>query len=364
MVRSHRASARATGQRRASVLRRNVVSMHRLANFDVSRQFLSQRSKIAAQVVFGVMCAAAMVGLRSLVDVWAPVSGPFALIYPTILLATLYGHWRAGVVAFTITFFWAWFFILPPSRSFLFAELTDPARVVLNAACALIVLVFAEAFRRAAHATMDEIRERADRRLTLLAELEHRTKNNFALVASMLELQKRRIPQRELHAPLDDAVGRVRTFADAYSALALEQSDNPDVAMKPYLEYLLDRIEGSSLPPSVRLFREIDQATLTPEEAVAIGLYLNEAVANACKYAFPDDRTGTIAVFFHVRGDTWRFTIEDDGVGADAFTDPGGGLGSQLLAAFAAQAQATHHAGPVLNGFRTEMRKEDQSELA
>ena len=180
----------------------------------------------------------------------------------------------------------------------------------------------------------------------------------------MLELQKRRIPQRELHAPLDDAVGRVRTFADAYSALALEQSDNPDVAMKPYLEYLLDRIEGSSLPPSVRLFREIDQATLTPEEAVAIGLYLNEAVANACKYAFPDDRTGTIAVFFHVRGDTWRFTIEDDGVGADAFTDPGGGLGSQLLAAFAAQAQATHHAGPVLNGFRTEMRKEDQSELA
>ncbi|HCY01848.1 MAG TPA: histidine kinase, partial [Erythrobacter sp.] len=37
----------------------------------------------------------------------------------------------------------------------------------------------------------------------------------------MLELQKRRIPQAELHAPLDDAVGRVRTFADAYSALAL-----------------------------------------------------------------------------------------------------------------------------------------------
>jgi hypothetical protein len=35
-----------------------------------------------------------------------------------------------------------------------------------------------------------------------------------------------------------------------------------------------------------------------------------------------------------------------------------------LLAAFATQAQATHHAGPILNGYRTEMRREDQSELA
>ncbi|MEE8230422.1 MAG: DUF4118 domain-containing protein, partial [Qipengyuania citrea] len=193
--------------------------MHRLANFDVSRQFLARRSKVAAQIVFGGMCAAAMIGVRSLIDVWAPVSGPFALIYPTVLLATLYGHWRAGVVALTVTFCWAWFFILPPARSFLFADPTDPMRVLLNAASAVVVVVFAEAFRRAAQATLSEIRERADRRLTLLAELEHRTKNNFALVASMLELQKRRIPQAELHAPLDDAVGRVRTFADAYSAL-------------------------------------------------------------------------------------------------------------------------------------------------
>ena len=338
--------------------------MQRLASFDVSRQFLTRRGKIAAQLLFGVTCAATMVGFRSLVDLWAPVSGPFALTYPTILLATLYGHWRAGLVAFAVTFSWAWYFVLPMPRSFLFSEPSDPARVALNAFCALIVLLFAEAFRRAARATMEEINQRAERRLTLLADLEHRTKNNFALVASMLELQKRRIPQLELHAPLEDAVGRVRTFADAYSALALEQSDEPNVAMKPYLEFLLNRVEGSSLPPAVKLFREIDPATLTREEGVAIGLYLNEAVANACKYAFPEGRGGTIAVFFHVHEGGWRFTIEDDGVGADAFSLPGGGLGSQLLTAFASQAGATHHAGPTLNGSRPEMRKVEQTQLA
>ncbi len=338
--------------------------MHRLANFDVSRQFLTRKGKVTAQITFGALCGAAMIGLRSLFDMWAPLSGPFALIYPTVLLSTLYGHWRAGIAAFLVTFLWAWFFVLPLPSSFFFADPTDPPRVMLNGICALIVLVFAEAFRRAAHATMNEIRERADRRLTLLADLEHRTKNNFALVASMLELQKRRIPHEELHAPLDDAVGRVRTFADAYTALALEQSEDPSVEMKPYLDYLLNRVEASSLPPSVKLFREIDVATLSREEAVAIGLYLNEAVSNACKYAFPDGRSGTIAVFFHVRDDAWRFTIEDDGIGESALSSPDGGLGSQLLAAFAAQAQATHHAGPVLNGYRTEMRKAVTTELA
>ncbi len=338
--------------------------MHRLANFDVSRQFLTRKGKVSAQIIFGVLCAAAMIGLRTLFDIWAPHSGPFALIYPTVLLSTLYGHWRAGVAAFLVTFLWAWFFILPVPSSFFFADQTDPPRVLLNAICALIVLIFAEAFRRAAHATLTEIRERADRRLTLLADLEHRTKNNFALVASMLELQKRRIPQQELHAPLEDAVGRVRTFADAYTALALEQSEEPSVEMKPYLDYLLNRVEASSLPPSVKLFREIDMTTLSREEAVAIGLYLNEAISNACKYAFPDDRRGTIAVFFHIRDGAWRFTIEDDGIGDAAISSPGGGLGSQLLTAFAAQADATHHAGPVLNGYRTEMRKVRQTDVA
>lgn len=330
--------------------------MQRLATFDVSRQFVSPRGKIIAQILFGALCATAMVGLRSLFDLWAPISGPFALIYPTVLLATLYGHWRAGITAFLATFLWAWYYILPAQKSFFFLDPTDPARVTLNALCALIVLVFAEAFRRAARSTVDQISEAADRRLTLLADLEHRTKNNFALVASMLEIQKRRIPQVELHGPLDDAVGRVRTFADAYSALALEQNDDTEVAMKCYLEQMLMRLEGAALPPNVCLFREIDEAMMTREDAVAIGLYLNEAVANACKYAFPNGRSGTIAVFFHVRDGAWRLTVEDDGVGEDAVQLASGGLGSKLLMAFAQQAGAEHFAGPVLNGFRSEMR--------
>ncbi|QWC55794.1 DUF4118 domain-containing protein [Erythrobacter sp. 3-20A1M] len=329
--------------------------MHRLAQFDVSRQFQTRRGKKAAQYGFGVMCAGAMIGVRTTVDLIAPSSGPFALIYPTVLLATLYGHLRAGVTAAILTFLWAWYFVLPAPSSFTFTNPTDPGRVVLNAVCCLIVMCFAEAFRRAAHGSLKEIQRSADRRLTLLAELEHRTKNNFALVASMLEFQKRRLSDITLHRPIDDAVGRIRTFADAYSNLAYEQAEHSDVEMELYLDALMNRLEKAAVPSHVRLYREIEPVTLPRETAVAIGLYLNEALSNCLKYAFPDGRSGTIGVFFHVTEGEWRLTVDDNGVGHGAVSDGSGGLGTSLMAAFAQQAGGTHEAAPIVGGFRASL---------
>ncbi len=332
--------------------------MQRLAQFDVSRQFLSRRGKLASQLIFGLLCAVAMIGLRVVFDIWAPTSGPFALIYPTVLLATLYGHWRAGLVAFSATFVWAWYFVLPAVGSFTFTNPSDPPRVILNAACCLIVIIFAEAFRRAANSTFEQIRDAADRRLVLLAELEHRTKNNFALVASLLEIQKRRISDPSLHGHLDDAAVRVRTFADAYSSLSFDGADEREVAMKPYLGLLIDRIERSAVSENIDVYREIDAVSLPREHAVAIGLYVNEAMANCVKYAFPDERRGKIGIFFHVADGDWRLTIEDDGVGIDAVSGSGEGLGSSLMEAFAQQANAVHASGGALHGYRTELARQ------
>lgn len=334
--------------------------MQRLAQFDVSAQFLTRLGKLTAQIVFGVLCGVAMIGLRALVDLWAPGAGPFALIYPTVLLATLYGHWRAGLAAFVLTFLWAWLFVMPGMSFVTFLNPAEGPRVLLNAVCALVVIVFAEAFRRAARSTMEEIRRAADRRLMLLAELEHRTKNNFALVASLLEIQKRRVGNPVLEAPLEDAVNRVRTFADAYSNLALEQEEGVEVAMKPYLDQLLDRIERAALPENVELFREIDNILLPRQTGVAIGLYVNEAISNCAKYAFPEGAPGMIAVSFVAPGgrEGWSVAIEDNGVGAATVGNTGGGLGSRLMDAFAVQASARHASGAIGRGFRAELRSD------
>lgn len=284
-----------------------------------------------------------MIGVRFVVDLIIPHAGPFALVYPTVLIAALFGHLLGGLVAWVVAFGWAWFFVLPRPWSFAFEDPADFERVIINAASGLIVLVLAEAFRRAVRQAHDQLATDAQRRLHLIADLEHRTKNNFALVAGMLDIPRRRHDEPAVQAALEDASRRVKTFANAYSTLALAQGEGSAVAMKPYLEEIVDRLASASFGENVRVTRQIAPCTLPREEAVAIGLYLNEALANCAKYAFADGDEGAVAVEFEGPASGWRMCVSDDGCGASTGAQPAvAGLGSQLMQAFAQQAGGQH----------------------
>ena len=293
------------------------------------------------RLAFGALCGLGMIGLRTIIDSRAPGAGPFALVYPTVLLATLYGRWPAGVVGYAISFLWAWIRVMPMSDTALILPQGTLVAVAMNAASALVVLVFAETFRQAVEHERSAREAEIERRAVLLAELEHRTKNNFALVASLLELQKRRENSDVVARAFDDAIGRVRTFAEAYTHLAGEQGEGVIVEMRPYLDRLVARVSSAMLPPQVTVAAKFADVSLPRESAVAIGLFANEALTNCAKYAFPHGRAGVIEVTFEASGNAWRLTIRDDGAGDAAPAQPsGGGIGSQLLDAFARQARA------------------------
>ena len=318
--------------------------MHRLAHFDVAKTFRRPRSKIAAQLVFGLTCALAMIGLRTLVDFIAPAAGPFALVYPTVLIATLFGHWRGGLVALLVSFGWAWYFVLEATSSFTFVKATDPARVAINFAACSILIVFAEAFRRAVRSNADRAELEIARRKLLMADLEHRTKNNFALVASLLAIQKRQDTTPGIEAALDLAINRIHTFKDAYSNLTLDPDDDSDIDMAEYLSRLTTRVAKASLHENVRIDTDIARMVLPREKAVAIGLFTNEALANCGKYAFADGRAGSVKLRFQQADDDgWTLEILDDGAGnAAKASSEKSGLGSNLFTAFAMQAGAEH----------------------
>ena len=330
--------------------------MRWLTHVDIAARFAPGPQRLFVQLAFGLACALAMVLLRTGLDLFAPTSGPFALVYPTVLLATLFGRWQAGLSAYLVAFLWAWYFALSYPSSFAFELPTDPWRVVINAAACLVILVFAEQFRAAVRTREGELTAALDRRLMLLEELEHRTKNNFALVASLLDIQKRRQNVPEAEEAIDDATARVRAFADAYSNLALEQDEGAEVEMKTYLEQLADRIGRAAFHDGVALQTRIDNALMNREKGVAIGLYINEALTNCAKYAFPEGRGGRIEVDFRCDGPEWLLAIKDNGMGAGATSDPKGGLGSSLMDAFAAQAGATHSVSIEECGCRAELR--------
>jgi two-component sensor histidine kinase len=327
--------------------------MQRLARFDVAQQFHAGPKRLTAQLLFGLGCGALMIVSRTLVDQLAPNIGPFALVYPAILLATLYGHWQAGAAATAFSFFWAWWYVLPVGQSFELATSDDGWRVAINALSAMIVLIFAEAFRRAVNEGREQRDTQIERANILLAELEHRTKNNFQLITSLLEMQRRRETSSAAKLALTTAVNRVRSFADAYSRMPVAASEDDQVSIGPYLAQIVDRVAKALFDEQVNVSTNIEDAVLPREHAVALGLYTNEALTNCAKHAFPDGRAGVVRVNFSDGAAGWELTIQDDGSGAKP--QPRRGTGSSLMDAFAKQAGGTHSIASTKSGCKVRL---------
>lgn len=183
------------------------------------------------------------------------------------------------------------------------------------------------------------------RRALLLRELEHRTKNNFALVVSLLNMQQRQQSDPQVIHALELATSRINSFARANANLAERQGEGGCVEMGPYLREVVTHFANGAFHAGIKVACKVTDCRLPREVAVGIGLFTNEALTNCAKYAFPDGSNGRVEVGFDCTGHGWVLVIEDDGVGearAAAGSGDGTGLGNTLMRAFARQAQADY----------------------
>jgi two-component sensor histidine kinase len=94
---------------------------------------------------------------------------------------------------------------------------------------------------------------------------------------------------------------------------------------------MLSDVMGSASRVSVK--REGTFGEIPAEVATALVLVLTELVQNAIEHAFPDDRSGTVAVVARRQRAELSVQIVDDGVGlpADFSTDRADRLGLQIV---------------------------------
>jgi two-component sensor histidine kinase len=152
-----------------------------------------------------------------------------------------------------------------------------------------------------------------EQKAILLRELQHRTKNEFALAAAMLRLQAKVRPSAELQAALDSAIGRIEAFGRSHEEFDLPDS-GVDIPMRPYLEGLCASLSAQAAGSgsiSIRVVAE--DITLPPKHANTIGLVANELLTNAYKHAFESETAGNVAVTLHRSKTRLTLTVEDDG---------------------------------------------------
>ena len=182
-------------------------------------------------------------------------------------------------------------------------------------------------------------------REVLLQEIHHRVKNNLYVIASLMEMQARLLPQGDGRHALQECQGRVHAIALIHEKL-YQAKNYAEVPFADYIRGLANEIflaTGVS-QEAVSLVLSIGDVTIAVDKAIPCGLILNELISNALKHAFPPGRHGTIRVEL-ARADSGRLrlAVADDGIGfPEGFNvRDQKSLGLRLIGTLAKQLDAT-----------------------
>jgi PAS domain S-box-containing protein len=156
-----------------------------------------------------------------------------------------------------------------------------------------------------------------EEKTVLLKEINHRVKNNLAVIGALLGMQADEIDDERARVAFCESRQRVVSMALIHEFLyADEHLDR--VNFGKYVRQLVSHIRESCAigPDRVRLSIDAAEINLPVDRAIPCGLILNELLSNAYKHAFPGGRGGNIGVRF-ARLDSGRLSLscQDDGAG-------------------------------------------------
>lgn len=177
----------------------------------------------------------------------------------------------------------------------------------------------------------------------LLKEMHHRVKNNLHTIVSLLETQAIYLQDDALQAVQHS---QSRIFSMSLIHQQLYQSDDcKTIDMATYVPELVSSLKESfSLYRTFQIQLDIDHMAFNVDEAVCLGLIINEAVTNSMKYAFDVGQQGQIYIRLKATGyDECELVMADNGRGLQKDVDHGkpGSLGFQLIRGLSEQLQAS-----------------------
>ncbi|MFG6589561.1 histidine kinase dimerization/phosphoacceptor domain -containing protein [Sulfitobacter sp. 1A12157] len=137
-----------------------------------------------------------------------------------------------------------------------------------------------------------ELRKKIRIEAALRAEMDHRVKNSFQTIASLLRMATRKVQDPDARDVLALVERRFGAVASLHSEL-MGQGGRSKVQTKSYLEQL-NKLLSAGAPDHVAIFCEAAPGELQAAQASALGMIVSEFVANSIKHAFAGDRAGEI----------------------------------------------------------------------
>ncbi len=166
----------------------------------------------------------------------------------------------------------------------------------------------------------------------LFREIHHRVKNNLQAVNSLINLQK-------IDPNAKQEMGhRIQAMVAVHEQIYRNDQFGL-VDASAYIPAIIGKLV-ESYGREIKLNYDLESIEVDREHALPLGLVANEVVSNAMKYAFPEDREGSLNITLKKSEDgrTGILTIHDNGIGFNPETSSKG-TGSKLINGLVAQIQ-------------------------
>jgi two-component sensor histidine kinase len=162
-----------------------------------------------------------------------------------------------------------------------------------------------------------QINELLEQKSMLLRELQHRVMNSLTLLASVLDIQRRHVPDAAAREHLARARDRVVAMGTIYRCLY--QTDTPnEVEFSRFLNIICKESQNAYAGPRKRTIAvEAEPLKLSGSTAIALAMLTHELVTNALKHAYAEEESGPITV---------KLERSEDGSIALRVADQGRGL--------------------------------------
>ena len=192
-------------------------------------------------------------------------------------------------------------------------------------------------------ATENELNRTIEQKEFLLKELNHRVKNNLAMVASLLSLKDSALGST---VDLSDLKHRIDTIRIIHEKLNYS-ADYATVQLRDYVQDILESIFSSFTEQQVQIQNEVEAIDVSTKIAIPLGLITNEIATNAMKYGFHDEEQPVFTIDFQQHPDhhSYTFTLSNSGAAFPEDIDIATSetLGLKLVSTLVMQLQGSIH---------------------
>lgn len=177
----------------------------------------------------------------------------------------------------------------------------------------------------------------------LYRELNHRIKNNLQLILSIIKMQSKGISDQKTKNTLDDIQNRIFSMALIHQKL-YSRNQIDTMLFKEYftemINHLVDALDNKENP--VKIKHDIDEIEVKTDNAIHLGLILNEILTNSFKHCSNNGNEGFIDVTVKkLKKEGLFISVYDsgNGIGKMKYNNFNSGFGSKLIYALTNQMQ-------------------------